>query len=197
MLVLRVRALGSTRLERPVELDIDRTVLYGPNAAGKSFIIRALAYLLPSEGVRDNLVFEVRNVGSYSRLFGYAGVELCEDNKCATLESDGINFKVKEAVWRHRHRTTRIFGDCIYPGTALRCTDIVHEFEDLRSILSEPTIAEATEKFLHHYYIELGIERFHGNYFREFVNGEHEWHDIILLPYGIKRAIATPNESFY
>jgi recombinational DNA repair ATPase RecF len=69
MLVLRVRALGPTRLERSVELDIDRTVLYGPNAAGKSFIIRALAYLLSSEGVRDNLVFEVRNVGSYARAF--------------------------------------------------------------------------------------------------------------------------------
>ena len=69
MLVLRVRALGPTRLERSVELDIDRTVLYGPNAAGKSFIIRTLAYLLSSEGVRDNLVFEVRNVGSYARAF--------------------------------------------------------------------------------------------------------------------------------
>jgi recombinational DNA repair ATPase RecF len=86
MLVLRVRTLGPTRLERSVELDIDRTVLYGPNAAGKLFIIRALAYLLSSEGVRDNLVFEVRNVCSYARLFGYADVELCEDNRCATLE---------------------------------------------------------------------------------------------------------------
>jgi predicted ATPase len=190
MLVLRVRALGPIRLERPVELDIGRTVLYGPNAAGKSFIIRALAYLLPPEDVRDNLVFEVRNVGSYARLFGYADVELCEDNRCATLESDGTNFKMKEAVWSRRYRVTRIFGDCIYPGAALRCTDIVHEFEDLRNTLSEPTIAEAAEKFLHHYYTELDIERFHGNYFREFVNGKHEWHDIILLPYGIKKAIA-------
>jgi predicted ATPase len=64
MFVLMVRALGPIRLERPVELDIDRTVLYGPNAVGKSFTIRALAYLLQSEGVRDNLVSEVRNVSS-------------------------------------------------------------------------------------------------------------------------------------
>jgi predicted ATPase len=189
MLVLRVRALGPIRLERPVELDIGRTVLYGPNAAGKSFIVRALAYLLPSGGVRDNLIFEVRYVGNYARLFGYADVELCEDSKCATLESDGINFKVKEAVWSHSYRVTRIFGDCIYTG-APRCTDVVHEFEDLRNTLSEPTIAEAVEKFLHHYYTELDIERFHGNYFREFANGKHEWRDIILLPYGIRKAIA-------
>jgi len=169
----------------------------GPNAASKSFIIRALAYLLSSEGVRDNLVFEVRSVGSYARLFGYADVELCEGNNCAKLVSDAINFKVEEAVWSRRYSVSRIFSDCMYsnvvPG---RCIDVVHEIESLRTVPSYGTpptnmLIEKIERFLHDYYTELDIERFYGDYFREFDDGKHEWRDIALLLYGIKKAIAT------
>jgi energy-coupling factor transporter ATP-binding protein EcfA2 len=194
---LKVRALGPIRLEKPVELNIGRTVLYGPNGAGKSSIIRVLAYLLSSdESSRNSIIFEINYVNSYAAIFGQADVELCEGDKCARLISDGIDFKVDEAVWSRRYSAARVVGDCIYSSSpSTTCTDVVHGIDGLRTVLSygSPSISmiiEKIERFLHDYYIELDIERFYGDYFREFADGKRKWRHITLLPYGIKKAIA-------
>jgi energy-coupling factor transporter ATP-binding protein EcfA2 len=186
---LKIKALGPIRLEKPAVLSVGKTILYGPNGAGKTHIIRALAYLLLDESSRNRVIFEIDHVKSYARLFGYADVVLCEDSKCAVLESDSVNFRVEEAVWSRRYSVARVVGNYIYSSSAgYKYIDLVH---DLREILADPGVAEKVELFLYHYYTELNIERFHGDYYKEAANGRHEWRNIALLPYGIRKAIAV------
>jgi len=174
-----------------VELDIGRTVLYGSNGSGKSAIIRALAYLLlPDESTRSSVIFEIDHVKSYAELFSYADVELCEGNVCTALETDGVNFRVKEAVWSRRYSVARVVGDYIYSsGAGYRYVDLIHDADMLREVLADPSIVERVEQFLHNY-TELDIARIHGNYYKELVNGRYEWRHIALLPTGVKKAIA-------
>ena len=185
-LKLKIKTLDPIRLEKPVELSIGKTILYGPNGSGKSAIIRALAYLLTEDA---KLLYESDYMNSLAQLFGQADVQLCENSKCVSLRSDGTNFSLSGA--KLGKSAARIVGDYMYTTDArYKYMNPVQNVDDLRNILSIPTVAEAVERFLHHYYTELNIERFYGSYFKEVVNGRHEWRDIVLLPYGIKKAIA-------
>jgi energy-coupling factor transporter ATP-binding protein EcfA2 len=184
-LTLKLKSLDPLKLEKPIELDIGKTILYGPNGSGKSAIIRVLAYLLVED---TNLLYESDYVNALAKLFGHADVQLCGNSECITLRSDGASFSLSGA--KLGKSAARIVGDYIYSTARYKYMNPVQNVDDLRNILSNPTVAEAVERFLHHYYTELNIERFYGGYFKEIVNGKHEWRDIVLLPYGIKKAIA-------
>uniref|UniRef100_A0A7J3Z675 ATP-binding protein n=1 Tax=Ignisphaera aggregans TaxID=334771 RepID=A0A7J3Z675_9CREN len=198
LFTLKIRSLGPIDLRgAEVLLHIGKTILYGPNGGGKTAIIRALIYMIAGEGgKRDRLLYELEAIENYARIFGKTDTELCihsgkvkdsEGVDCAELKCDELTCRAKEVVWPKRYELARIAGDVFYSTREAQKIDIIHNQGDLKNVLSEPLFIERVEEFL--YYHGSKITRFHGDYFKELVNGESRWAPIIALPYGIKKAI--------
>uniref|UniRef100_A0A7J2U1D5 ATP-binding protein n=1 Tax=Ignisphaera aggregans TaxID=334771 RepID=A0A7J2U1D5_9CREN len=196
MFTLKIKSLAPIELTTPQTLDIGKTILYGSNGSGKTSIIRALTYLLvPNESERRNLLYEVEVVESFAKLLGYADIVLCEDNKCAELRCNGVNLAVSETMWSRQYRVARVVGDYMFLPQG--SVDPIHNLEDISRVItysdSSPeseAFIDKVEKFLHDYYIELNIARFHGTYFKELVKDRYTWLPVALLPYGLKKAIS-------
>jgi energy-coupling factor transporter ATP-binding protein EcfA2 len=179
-LTLTFSKLGPIRLAEPVTLELDRAILYGRNAQGKSTIIKTLLLLLvKDEAHRGILVPEVEEDRFWlQNLLSEGKVELCMGDRC--VDRPGLLDDVKAA---------RIVGDVLYIIARTRENKLlanrlnIQNIDHLEAMLSEPEVVEALEEFFE--WLDPPVEFYRG-FFKEPINS---WLKIAHLAYGYRRAL--------
>jgi predicted ATPase len=178
-LTLKFSRLGPIRLVEPATLEFGRTILYGPNAQGKSTIIKAILLLLVRDESRRNLLVpEVEDDPFWLQSLLSERVELCAGDRC--VDRPGLLDDVKAA---------RVVGDELYIVAQTRESRLLASrlsalsTDSLEAMLSEPEVVEALEEFFE--WLDPPVELYRG-FFKEPTDG---WLRINHLAYGYKRTL--------
>lgn len=184
-----IRKLPPLEFDESVEIDISKTILYGPNGVGKSNIIRILLTLLLGDDINHKYLIEEIPI---DRLKNNTKATLYTDKGSIELSSGKYIIKRENKEFIRERLSIdeieriiglktvgRIIGDHMITNREEGEIDIWRS-SDINTLTEE---AEFSEKIID-FFIDLGIERLYYKKYRE--NGE--WREIQFLPYGFRRA---------
>jgi hypothetical protein len=183
-----IKKLPPLEFDKPATIDINKTILYGPNGVGKSNIIRILLTLLLGDDISIKYLIEEMPI---DRLKNNTEATLYTDKGSIEL-SNGKYIIKRENKEFVRERLSieeieriiglktvgRIIGDHMITN---RGEIDIWKSDEIERLTEEAEFSEKIIDFL----IGLGIERLYYKKYRE--NGE--WREIQCLPYGFRRAL--------
>jgi hypothetical protein len=183
-----IKKLPPLEFDKPATIDINKTILYGPNGVGKSNIIRILLTLLLGDDISIKYLIEEMPI---DRLKNNTDATLYTDKGSIEL-SNGKYIIKRENKEFVRERLSideieriiglktvgRIIGDHMITN---RGEIDIWKSDEIERLTEEAEFSEKIIDFL----IDLGIERLYYKKYRE--NGE--WREIQFLPYGFRRAL--------
>ncbi len=182
-----IKKLPPLELDKPATIDINKTILYGPNGVGKSNIIRILSTLLLGDDISHKYLIEeipidrLKNDTKATLYTDKGSIELSNGKYIIKRENKEFvreRLSIEEIERIIGLKTVgRIIGDHMITN---RGKIDIWESGDINTLTEE---AEFSEKIID-FFIDLGIERLYYKKYRE--NGE--WREIQFLPYGFRRA---------
>ncbi len=182
-----IKKLPPLELDKPATIDINKTILYGPNGVGKSNIIRILSTLLLGDDISHKYLIEeipidrLKNDTKATLYTDKGSIELSNGKYIIKRENKEFvreRLSIEEIERIIGLKTVgRIIGDHMITN---RGEIDIWESGDINTLTEE---AEFSEKIID-FFIDLGIERLYYKKYRE--NGE--WREIQFLPYGFRRA---------
>jgi energy-coupling factor transporter ATP-binding protein EcfA2 len=182
-----IRKLPPLELDKPATIDINKTILYGPNGVGKSNILRILLTLLLGDDINHKYLIEeipidrLKNDTEATLYTDKGSIELSNGKYIIKRENKEVireRLSIDEIERIIGLKTVgRIIGDHMITN---RGEIDIWKSSDINTLTEE---AEFSEKIID-FFIDLGIERLYYKKYRE--NGE--WREIQFLPYGFRRA---------